>query len=1243
MTQTADNVGRGLSDPMDDLGHGLYAFTDPGPMATRLYVLSQDPVGMSPTPSFETFWKTGIGWCLFTPADLSKIDIEIFTRLAREKLPAITPSTGNASYIVWLSDPYDFDNPIWAQWVYQTHNQAVGASTSTFPCDRIAVELSAQIGTLTLLLNDGVDGGPPTVTLLTAPNFFALTVDGTIQTVGLPINATQPSASVWACQLALSGPQAGSLAMPIALDLGTLADQFGFETTYQYLPSLIENDPGADSTLQTVRMALFAPQTSAPTDQDGFCAFNMLVNPFHPHAAEASGIRVDRAGRLLSGATASEGSVQARQVDNARALVSAYGAASDGSVLTLTPADPVEEKLAFDAYVGGGFAYSARKAPPQAATSTTPMSPAGVFVPAAPDGTGDQRALPQAAAVDVMPGLFALDFVRLAVGDRLQFEPGHAAYIAPVETTSRASVQSDATTSYVSVVHGTATDGRGYFGQSSTANLYLAADNAPAGVLSAALAELSPLNKTPPFPMLFVGALFLDHPESGPINPELTARLVERLDQKVIGPKRHAALLDAPDGPKVQLPNNVSTRLRSAVEPTTHPVVTPQGYIVDVDGTGIFTDITLGVGTGTAISPNALRFDGGGTPKKVAPEVSTLLTRENLFLVATKTKEDWNFQNHIRVAGFEFSVSLDGPGSLLQKGEDPAILIIKLDGRRSLRDMATDPTSWTNGGDYVGNVDKTVARLQALFKAADNPDTPVGEDPFTAFRTILDQKSWTGVIAFDTPIDGNGMPSDLQMLLGGIPGQLRAHHVGIQTNKISDIGPGGSSVAQSSVFGVINYQRGPHQDPVNGGTGPEYEVAEMIAQIGNSALVQLHVTVDLIVHQLLGRAVSLPVTKEDPEGNTLSIKGRYQKHGDVGRVVFVTDTAFVFTPVKTGEGVIRVIDSIRVSHASLVPVTGTTDGPKPQDGENTDTHVEAHFTLAGQIFFDDAPFGTEDRLDLFSYGLIDFGPDKITQGLNFSGLTVAVAFDLSAEGSMTPGSKTVDLLESTLTPAATPSAVRPQSLLGSLPLQLTSFEVADKKANTSVGSKAKPVNVLQLTASPPNLKARKKLVNQQDKGEDVEPLPMPVSPYTTTSPAYGLKYEVSLGSLGELSSVHGGLSAALTIAWGPSPTVPDNDAAAVFIELPSLAAGYQGFDLQGFISTRFESANLLKVKTDDDRIVYAMSFDNVQLAVFGYGLPPGVLVDFLLFSGNQSGTQQKVTDASSIGWVLSATTDKKAS
>lgn len=1218
MAEPVTSEGRSFTDPMQDLGEGLYAFSAAGPM--RLYVLTLDAPTVPAPLMFQTFLETGFGWAMFTLVDLSKLDVAAFAVQARAKLPPISPSTNYANAFVWLESADQFDDLNTMLWQYTSDNVATGNSDSNFASHRIAVDINAQIGSLQYEFKDRDGATPPVMTLLTGSTNVALLVDGDPQTVGMPVNPARTGSSAWVCQVAFDGPQTGSLAMPLALDIGTLADQFGFETTFQYDPVQMSDEAPCGVGLETLRMPFFPPQALKPTDQGALCALNVLINPFQPSVPEASGIRIDRAGRLLSGTDPAANAAQAKQISNARALTSPYAASSNGSVLALTPADPLDEGLPFDAFVGGGFAYSPAT---KGADTTTPMTPAGVFDPTADSG-----------AVDLMPGLFALDFVRLAAGDRLLFTTQHPAYIPPRETVQQGAMQSTMTTSYVSVLLGQAASGRGYFGQSSTANLYLTDEDAGAGLLSAALAQLSPLNNTPAFPMIFVGAVFLAHPDNGPYNPTATAGLIARLDQKAIGPQRHSVLLDAPDGPKVQLPPSIDARMRSA-EITTHPVITPQGYIVDVDENGIFTDITLGVGTGDAISPNALRFNGAGEPKKVSPEISTLLTRENLFMVATKSAPTWNFQDRIMVAGFEFAVTLDGAGSVLDDDTLPAILIVKLDPRRSLYDMALDPTSWTNGGEYVDGVEDVTARLTAFFKTAENPNSPEGEDPFGAFRLMMRQKSWTGVIAFDAPIDGNGMPSDLQMLLGGIPGQLRAHHVGIQTSKVS-----ADEVAQSSVFGVINYQRDKNQPP--SGNDPEYEVAELIAQISNSALVQLHVTVDLIVKQLLGREMSLPVTKENPNGDTLRIKGQYQMHGDVGRVTFTTDDPFIFTPDIAGEGITRVIESVHVTHASLVPV-GSTQAATSDLSDSDDTpltHVAAHFTLDGQIFFNSAPFPNADGLDLFSYGQDLAATTDKKQGLTFAGLAVSIDFDLDENGTLVAGSKLVEMLEDQLTPAPTPLAVRPQSLLESLPMQLSGFEVADPTSDTKIGGKATAVNVLQLMAK--TAKGTVPPVSSDDPNPvEVRPPPtMPVSPYTTTSPAYGLNYNISLGSLGELSGAHAGLAASLILGWGPSPTVPDNDAACVMIALPSLSAGYQGFDLQGFISTKFQGANLLKVDLEDGSAVYALSFDNVQLAVFGYGLPPGVLIDFLLFSGNAADAKEKVTDASSIGWLLSATTDK---
>ncbi|OYW59010.1 MAG: hypothetical protein B7Z30_07505 [Rhizobiales bacterium 12-68-15] len=89
----------------------------------------------------------------------------------------------------------------------------------------------------------------------------------------------------------------------------------------------------------------------------------------------------------------------------------------------------------------------------------------------------------------------------------------------------------------------------------------------------------------------------------------------------------------------------------------------------------------------------------------------------------------------------------------------------------------------------------------------------------------------------------------------------------------------------------------------------------------------------------------------------------------------------------------------------------------------------------------------------------------------------------------------------------------------------------------------------------------------------------------------------------------------------------------MLIQLPQLNAGAAGFALQGILKTTFGDANLLKVDLDGDELTYAMLFSNVQLSLFGYTFPPGVLIDFLLFAGPPNGSAP--TNTNNLAWFVS--------
>jgi len=137
----------------------------------------------------------------------------------------------------------------------------------------------------------------------------------------------------------------------------------------------------------------------------------------------------------------------------------------------------------------------------------------------------------------------------------------------------------------------------------------------------------------------------------------------------------------------------------------------------------------------------------------------------------------------------------------------------------------------------------------------------------------------------------------------------------------------------------------------------------------------------------------------------------------------------------------------------------------------------------------------------------------------------------------------------------------------------------------------------------------------------------------TPAPQYALDFILPLGSLGSLSSVHVAFDAHITVGWGPSPVMKDRDAVGISVQLPELTPGFKGMSLQGVLKTTFGAANLLHMKYEKEQQthwLYAIAFNNVQLSLFGIGLPPGVMLDLFLFADVNSDTGSK----SNLGWLL---------
>lgn len=793
----------------------------------------------------------------------------------------------------------------------------------------------------------------------------------------------------------------------------------------------------------------------------------------------------------------------------------------------------------------------------------------------APFGTWTPQTAGSPSALRLMPGLFAGESLLLGPGDQISFIPGLPAFASafnasgsPAQPGSPVSapLTSEATTAWAALVPSATVAPRWYFCQASSSTFF---GNPVSGDYPIAIdARLSELVADTPFPMVPYAGLTAFTPD------------VPAFEAQVLVAARHAVLGEPPGGPIFVRAGEASP------SPDLVGATNVEGMVLGLAANGGVASITLAV---TSAGPF-------GWPDGVPSSLANALTMDQAVMVMGLPAAYLLPALHplLNIGDFAFSAS----------PQEGALIVLKLNTTITLRDIARRTDLWLLPEVFTGDVAKAAAALQSAFDRAEDGASIPG-DPFTLFLEILDDPDWTGILVFGAEVQGQSLPPDLQMLLGGIDGPLRAHHLGVQGNRVGPTGsPSAFSVASSSLFGVIDYQRTESTTT----TTLDYEVQTLIVVFANSSVAQFNVSVDLTLGTLFGRPMTLlsPVESPGVPPNSVRASGQYQIVDGVATITFATTEPYVFgllppaSPDVTAP--MRIVEQVTITGASLAPVEST----------GSPVVVQAQFALQGELALNAMPFPMAPELDLFSYGMHG-------AGLPFSGMTLAVQFDILADGSI--ANKTVALDYSRLALAPTPSILRPSSLLWCLPLRLSSFRWSPTGLSASaLGAQA--LNVLDLDVAKGTPEAAGTMASTRP------------SPLSTVKPTFVFEYDLPLGSLGSLSSVNVGLSASLYVGWGPSPLSPSEDAASVMIKLPQLSGGYGGFTLQGILKLTYGDANLLQVDVASNEMVYAMLFSNIQLSLFGYTFPPGLLVDALVFAGEpQSGTP---SNGNNIAWLVAA-------
>lgn len=1103
----------------DPVGGGLYQAPVTGPTAVYWVLLDGSPP-QGPIAAADT-WNTYSGCHAMVPAAAT-----VPSSFASDVAQACGPAQSNLRALAWIADPASVAATI--QLVKGVIGATPGLATTTGPFSLPFANVSFSASADAQLTYDdatpGIVIGQPTsgglVGLVRTTTTSNLVPDGG--------KATVP----------LAGGAAGTVTFAATWQDGDLYTFFADDPTSWDTPpgGEVRYFSGPQGSEQTLRYPVFLGEASG-----GTLVLDVTLDPldvFNPA----------RTVLALSGSNPPTCTAFAQ---------------TSGGFLTLVP------------QTGAGFALGLR---PKGSST----DPGDAFAYLVPSGTFTAQGGSPTAIRHVMCAMTATEYLLLAPTATITFVPGQHAYAPSFSGGSPPSADpchpsgsavpidpstlltGPYTTAWVRVDppgSPAARIDRGYAMQPAASVYY----GSGTGTYPVALGcRISTLEGVDAIPVAPYGQVWQTGPSTLP-----TAAQLESFESLVLAPARFAiAPKDMTNGP-VMFDAGTHTGLDGGA------ALTPLGLLAQLNDTasgrpGTFAGLMLAVSPNASPPPDAGQLSFGGTPV-MPPALAYALMQDHLFLVATDGSAlgglGAGFKNALAMG--EWTFQLDLPAT---------VLLLKFTTAASVVDLVADAAYWTAPGTFVGtNIAAVQTQINACLCEA-SPTNPVTAADgsaalFADFWADVTDPNWTGIVALDCAIEAGDLPIDLQDLLGGITGQLRAHHFGVTVNRVKGTDSSSWALETSSLFALIHYTSA---YAVPGGNGFGFQVLRLNVLFENSALTHFDSSIAVTIPQLFGSPVQLPPPNDPnvPSGvNVIEIEGIYQVHGDSGTVVFASTQPEIFTFTGTG---MRVIQQAVVTDATLVPVSSTTAG-----GTIT---VDSLFAMSGVLNFVADVSPDAKGIDLFSYGAA--GPPP--QGLAFDAynvaMTTSIAGDVGTLESIGP-----DL--SQLRVSAANSTVRDGSLLAALPLKLSGFVFQP-------GSSGWPV----------------KFDGAATAG------------FAAT---FALQFQASLGSLGALTSV--ALEVDLLLAWEPAAQPADADQVWLLMVPPPGMLGQLGFGLQGVLDTTFRSVALAKTTYpttgSNQHTVYAIYFTDVQVMMLSIPLLPGD-GGFTLFADPSQGS------ASNIAWLM---------
>ncbi|MCM1087633.1 MAG: hypothetical protein NC419_05710 [Muribaculaceae bacterium] len=194
------------------------------------------------------------------------------------------------------------------------------------------------------------------------------------------------------------------------------------------------------------------------------------------------------------------------------------------------------------------------------------------------------------------------------------------------------------------------------------------------------------------------------------------------------------------------------------------------------------------------------------------------------------------------------------------------LLLCKYTTAYSITELADRQELWSYGGK------KGKERLEQVITQVNNAFF-MDLEAFDSLRSLLNDKEWCGALLFSVPVEGQGLPAELQFLLNcAEEGKLEGHYLEFASRSIRRDIEGGATLSDSMISGVICQGQSQWHSPED----IDYScyLKELIVHMEHSLVQEFQCRAAFVINRLFGAALS---AREPEEGNALILEARMEQ------------------------------------------------------------------------------------------------------------------------------------------------------------------------------------------------------------------------------------------------------------------------------------------------------------------------------------------------------------------------------